>query len=514
MEIGLIAPYAVAALLLAACVGLYITMTAAKGRAEAENTRLSGELDGLRQELRDANLRLTEALQRQTEADTRRAAAEQDVAEMKDTRDQALQEKEAARTAQQAAIQDAALARQDLQGMKDRMADWEKAKAESIEAAKAAALSSAKELSGKLIEDHKRENAEAKEQSEEQVRKTTEGLTQQFENIIKSVASLHDNVGEARDKVDVVYQALSTPGGAGKFAEIGLENLLKQLGLEPERDFRMQHAVAGESGRKSLRPDAVVFLPHDSVMVIDSKASKFIMDLAEAEGTEDEEAAYASLAQTMNTHLRGLAGRDYRKAIEDAHKRAGHGGALRRVINIMYLPNDGALEKVNIADPGFAAKAVKADIIVTGPTGLTGLMGFASMEIGLARQDENRDRIVDQTGALLESVATVLGHAEAVGKGIHSAARHFQKLSSSVNSRLLPRARRLVGLGVNPGNRKSLPGNLQTYEMVALETADVIDGDVVEFSQQKRLTKPDDDDPDEPTSEKADEPGPTSRAAP
>jgi DNA recombination protein RmuC len=498
MEIGLIAPYAIAALLLAACVGLYMKMTSAQGRADAEAARLQGELDAARQELKDVNHRLTEALQGRTEADTRRAAAEKDITEMKAARDLALQEKEAARTAQQAAVQDSALARQDLQGMRERMADWEKAKAESIEAAKAAALSSAKELSGKLIEDHKRENAEAKKQSEEQVRKTTEGLTQQFENIVKSVASLHDNVGEARSKVDVVYQALSTPGGAGKFAEIGLENLLKQLGLEPERDFRMQHAVAGESGQRSLRPDAVVFLPHESVMVIDSKASKFIMDLAEAEGSEDEESAYAALARTMNTHLRGLAGRDYQKAIIDAHKRAGRGGALRRVINIMYLPNDGALEKVNIADPGFASKAVKADIIVTGPTGLTGLMGFASMEIGLARQDENRDRIVDQTGALLESVATVLGHAEAVGKGIHSAAKHFQKLSSSVNSRLLPRARRLVNLGVNPGNKKPLPGDLQTYQMVALETTDIIDGEVVDLPEQKRLANPDDDDQEEP----------------
>ncbi len=508
MEIGLLAPYIAAAVLLVACVGLVFKLQSEKSRSGAENAQLKGALtgqDALRADLDDARNKAeeagkvaTDALRKQTEAETRLANAETAVEQMKADRDAAMTDRDAARTAQQAAEKDAALARQELTDMEKRMADWEKAKAESIEAAKAAALSSAKELSGKLIEDHKRENEEAKKRGEEQIRKTTEGLTQQFENIVKSVASLHDNVGEARDKVDVVYQALSTPGGAGKFAEIGLENLLKQLGLEPERDFRMQHTVAGENGQRSLRPDAVVFLPHDSVMVIDSKASKFIMELAEAEETEEQDAAYEALARTMNLHLRGLAAREYHKAIVDAHKRAGHSGALRRVINIMYLPNDGALEKVNIADPGFAAKAVKADIIVTGPTGLTGLMGFASMEIGLAKQDENRDRIVEDTGALLESVNTLLGHAESVGKGIHSAARHFQKLSTSVNSRLLPRARRLVGLGVSPGGKKPLHGKLQSYEVVALESAEIIDGEVVELPDQKRLPAKPADDQEEP----------------
>jgi DNA recombination protein RmuC len=223
-------------------------------------------------------------------------------------------------------------------------------------------------------------------------------------------------------------------------------------------------------------------------MVIDSKASKFLMELAEAEGTEAEEEAIAKLARTMNQHLKALSAKDYKSAIIDAHRKAGRGGELGRVISIMYLPNEGALEKVNMADPEFAAKALKADIITAGPTGLTGLVGFASMEIGLARQDENRDRIVEQTAALLESVNVLLGHADKVGRGIKSAADNFRKLSSSVNSRLLPRARGLIGLGVQPGGKKEMHGSLPSYQVVATEELEVIEGEVEEVKSPAELT--------------------------
>ena len=49
-----------------------------------------------------------------------------------------------------------------------------------------------------------------------------------------------------------------------------------------------------------------------------------------------------------------------------------------RILSVMYLPNEGALEKLQRADPDFVAKAAKREIIPVGPAGLAGLIGFAS----------------------------------------------------------------------------------------------------------------------------------------
>ena len=374
-----------------------------------------------------------------------------------------------------------ALARQRLKSLEERMGDWEDVKTRTIEAAKAAALSSASEMSSKLLDDHKRESESAKKETEERIKKTTGELHQQFEGVVKAVASLNDQVKQSKEMVDTVWRALSTPGGAGYFAEIGLENTLKSFGLEPGRDFVMQYTVTGEGDGKRLRPDAVVFLPGEAYLVIDSKASKFLLEIAQAEGTESEEEAYASLAKTMNLHLRSLADKDYRSAVLESSRKVGRSGNIRRLLNVMYLPNEGAVEKIRIADAEFPQKAAKSEIILAGPTGLASLVAFARVDIDLGRQAENQERIVEASQSLLESVAVAIGHVEHMGKGLKSAIDGFSKLAGSINTRLLPRARRLVGLGVRPSKKGEMPRNLPAYQVIVAVPGDVIEGEAEEI---------------------------------
>ena len=380
------------------------------------------------------------------------------------------------------------MARQESALVQRQMADWERTKQETIIAAKAAALASTAEMSSKLLADHKREAEAARKEASEHVKQTTETLFQRFEHVSKAVASLNDQVAQNKDVVDTVWRALSSPGGAGYFAEIGLENTLTSFGLQPGRDFVMQHSVANAEGGR-LRPDAVVFLPGDSVLVVDSKASKFLLELAQAEEQGEVEAAYTNLAASMNRHLRELAAKDYRAAIIATARQAGRADALGRVLSIMYLPNEGALEKLTLADPTFAHKAAKAEIIPAGPTGLACLIGFARVEIDLGRQSANRERIVEATQGLLEAIAVMLGHVDNVGKGVKRSADGLARLTASINRTLLPRARTIAGLGVRSG--KPLPDALPSYRVVAMEDAPLMEG---EAAPPQLVPPPDDAD--------------------
>ena len=226
-----------------------------------------------------------------------------------------------------------------------------------------------------------------------------------------------------------------------------------------------------ESARK--RPDALVFLPADSVLVIDSKASKYLLEMARAEGTEREAEAYRNLARTMNQHLKDLCDRDYRSAVAATWRKSGKPGEIARLLTVMYLPNEAALEKLGQADPGFVQKAAQAQITAAGPAGLASIIGFASVEISLMRQIENQERIVAGAERLLESLATALTYAGSVGKGIKSAAEAFGKLASSLNGRVLPRAREMTRLGLRPA--KAVPGNLPGFQVLDLG-AEMIEG--------------------------------------
>jgi len=428
-------------------------------------------------------MRANKAKLSETSAEIRLEAAEKAAEEAKNRREVAETGHETARTTAQEAETRIARADQQVADMRAQMTDWEKTREEYIKAAKAGALETAQTLSNKLLEDHKRETNAAKKENEARAKK----IHDEFEKIVGSVASLSDQVEASQDTMESVHRALSNPGEAGQFAEIGLENQLKNFGLQPDLDFSLQHTMSGEDGEGALRPDAVVFLPGDSVMVIDSKASKFLLELAQVEGTDAEDEAYANLVKTMSGHLRGLASKNYKNAITDSYRRSGHERNLRHVISVMYVPSDGTLERLVRADPSFKQRAQKSDIIVVGPSGLTALIAVARLNIDSGRQAENQAQIVEVTRSFLEAVANTLAHVEKVGKGIKSAADNFSRMSGSVNSRVLPRARKLMNLGVNPAHNKPLPDNLPAFHVNLVEDASTIEGEAEDVTTAARL---------------------------
>ena len=380
------------------------------------------------------------------------------------------------------AATDAALARQQAEATRAQMADWEKTKVEFLETTKAGVFQTAQTISSKLLEDHKRETAESKLAAQKLLAETTAALKLEVQVLTDGVSQLKGTVTEKAQMIDTIQRALSSPGGAGYFAEIGLANTLKSFGLEQGRDFVLQQTVYGAEADGRLRPDAIVFLPGDAVLVIDSKASKHLLDLAEAEGTPGEALAYQSLAKTMNQHLKDLANKDYRGAVQSGFRKSGREGDVSRVLSVMYLPNEAAIEKLGRADADFARKAADVQIIPAGPAGLACIIGFAAVEISLMRQIENQARIVGAAEKLLESLSVAVGHAASVGRGIKQAAEGFAKLTGTINGRLLPRARQMQQLGLRPG--KPVPGNLGAYQVIDAGADSLIEGEALDLVEE------------------------------
>lgn len=399
------------------------------------------------------------------------------LAELRDQLDQARDEAATAQAARLEAERAAAGLRAEL-GVKSQA--FEKLAETATMAARAAALESAGQMSSKLLADFKREGEAQKEDAEKKVRGVTEAVVKQMAEVAQVVATTVAQQSQDNRRVEAMHRMLSHPGGAGRLAEIGLENTLKAFGLQPGIDFILQHHIAGDSDRGALRPDAVIFLPGDAVLVVDSKASKLLLDHAEAEGEGAEAAALAQLAQRMNTHLRALTAKDYGNAVLAAYRDSNRGGSLKRSIVAMTLPNDAAVEKLRLAAPDFEQRAIQADVILAGPSSLFSLIAFSRMQIDSGRQAENHQKIIDAVTLLIESTATALTLAEKMGRGLQQATEQFESFSRSVNTRLLPRVRKLAQLGIRPS--KSAPAALPSFEVNVHRTDDVIEADVEEVA--------------------------------
>ena len=240
-----------------------------------------------------------------------------------------------------------------------------------------------------------------------------------------------------------------------------------------------------ESGGR-LRPDGMVFLPGNALIVIDAKATKHLMDLAEAADEIAEAEYYSRIGTTMNNHLKSLVAKDYEKAVLQEYRRLRPDAAVPRILNLMWLPNEGAIEKVQSADPGFQRRCADSNISLVGPSGLWVAIGIAAQNIQLNRQVENHERIMDGMRALIDQTAIVLRYAGDVGKALRQASRNYADFEKSVNGRLLPRMRKVIREGL-PAPAK-MPEPLPSYQFVQTET--LIEADAEEEERQPRLLPP------------------------
>ena len=134
-------------------------------------------------------------------------------------------------------------------------------------------------------------------------------------------------------------------------------------------------------------------------------------------------------------------------------------------------------EKFSEIVPEFYQRCKDQSIKPIGPGGLNHLIDISTIEINKVEQDKESKAIIDQLGNLLGSIETVLKHVSGVGNGILSAATHFKNMTTSINGRLLPRARKMTEQGrITLPNNKSLPQHLPLFHVDKDDESPMIEG--------------------------------------
>jgi DNA recombination protein RmuC len=367
------------------------------------------------------------------------------------------------------------LALQKLEQAEQYRKEWELHRQEFEKAARASVMAAGQELSSKLLTDHKREAEEVKVKIEEKNRHYAEQYLQQFRALADSVAAVRQVSLESKKQSDILWRTMSSPSSAGQLTEVALENLLKNLGLREGVDFKLQASVMEGDGA-GLRPDCVIYLPFDRLMIIDCKASKYQLELESVESEEARGQAQEKFRTAMLKHLEMLSRKGYMAAMVDAyHQRTGR-KPHHQIINVMYIASDAAVEKLDAMDSSFREKMQKAGIIPVGPSGLYGLCSIASMDIAEARKSENHEQIIHEIERLIAGFSQAFVHLEKLGNNLQSAATSFGSFTGSYNRNVAPKLRHLTKLGVKPEGKQKMPERLPVYELHKVEAGMIIDG--------------------------------------
>lgn len=351
------------------------------------------------------------------------------------------------------------------------LADSEKGRKELYEANKAALFDLGNNLSKQLIDIHKRENQESRELSEKTIIDNSRKFHEEFERLTNIIAALNRDVDESRETVDTIKNSLLSPTGAGKLAEITLENILKASGLRSGLDFIMQYSVVLEQAK--LRPDSLIFLPGGNLMVIDAKASKFLVD----ESNTD------ALAKTMNLHIKSLSSKEYAQTILNNLQTKGEDYV--NIITLMFLPSEHAVEKIMEADKTFMQKAWSANIFPVGPAGLMNMLSFARFQISDNRREQNHKLILIEIQKLLNSIVNIAEYSQKLGSNIQSLVGNYDKFVGSINRNFLSRAKTIEKLGIDIGT-KNIPAALDRFQLISSKSELIeLDSNEQEFRQLK-----------------------------
>ncbi len=340
----------------------------------------------------------------------------------------------------------------------------------SVENAKSVLADLGNNLSKQLIELHKQESKESRQFSEESVNKTTEKFYVQLERIMNLISNLNKDIDQSKSSVDMIKKSLLTPVEVGKFAEITLENILKSSGLLEKTDFIMQHTIM--SNDSMLRPDAVIFLPSNNIMVIDAKASSFIATILNEPNNDD------LLIKSMNKHLKDLSSKDYAREIQETYnlKKSVQNNAM----TFMFLPTEYVLERINKMDSNFMERSWKSQVYPIGPAGLINIISLAKLQINEAKRIENYDIIMNEVTKLIHSASILGNYSTKIGNSISSLVTNYDKFAKSYNANFISKIKNLEKLGADVG--KNICSPVKRYNIISndleisVEEQEEIDG--------------------------------------
>ncbi|MGB3626799.1 MAG: DNA recombination protein RmuC, partial [Henriciella sp.] len=241
-----------------------------------------------------------------------------------------------------------------------------------------------------------------------------------------------------------LVNALTAPKGGGRWGEMTLRNVMEQAGLSGHCDFDEQVSDQTEDGRQ--RPDAVIHLPGGRQIVIDSKVSLDAYMNAVSSGDPQQRAVHLkSHATSVQRHIDTLASKNYQSNLDE-----------RVDFVAMFIPGENFFAAALEHAPNLLERAYSKNVIVTTPSTLIGLAKTVSYVWRQEKMAQNAREAAKLGEQLYERIAVLAGHMESVGKSLNGAVTHYNKMSSSLDKRVLPTMRRFEELSIAPPD-KTIP---------------------------------------------------------
>ena len=286
-----------------------------------------------------------------------------------------------------------------------------------------------------------------------EIEKAREGA---YRAITEQVKSLAEGQTGLRTETSRLVQALRRPQTRGRWGEYQLRNVLEMAGMTEHVDFVEQPTIAGDEGR--LRPDVIIRVPGGKSIIIDAKTPlDAYLNAVEASDEETRKRLMADHARQVRDHVRALASREYWKSLPETPE-----------FVVMFVPGEPFFAAAIESDPALFESAARQRILISTPTTLIALVKTIAYGWQQEKLAENAQAVAVQGRDLYDRIKVFGGHMGDLGKALRQTVDRYNKSVGSLESRVLPAARKFESLGVAPASSSIPP--LDPVELDTRET--------------------------------------------
>jgi len=279
---------------------------------------------------------------------------------------------------------------------------------------------------------------------EEQIRKSSDQQIKIHAQTKTTIDGLIEKTNQITSDTTNLANALRGDSKTqGDYGEMKLRMLFENSGLQENVHYVLQenYKVESEQGTKDQRPDAIVYLPHERNLIIDSKFSfRAYYDYCSAEDESVRDNCGKTHSKTVKDRITELSEKKYSDIKE--LKTPG--------MTFLFLGIDDALNIAIRYDPNLINYATKKNIALLSPTQLHMAIHMFENLWRIDKQSEQAFKIYEEARKLVEKLAGFVSSMDSLGNSIATTQKKFDDAKNKLvdgSGSISTRINKLISLG-------------------------------------------------------------------
>jgi DNA recombination protein RmuC len=262
-------------------------------------------------------------------------------------------------------------------------------------------------------------------------RNTMKGVITQLMELNKQISDEAQNLTKAL-KGDNKKQ--------GNWGEVILERVLERSGLVKDQEYRLQASLTGTDGSR-LQPDAIIYLPDEKHLIIDSKVSLIAYErLVNCDTEEDRKLFSKAHVESIRGHVQGLSSKNYHDLYQ---------------INspdfvLLFIPIESSFSFAVQIDAELFSDAWDKRVVIVSPSTLLATLRTIASIWKQERQNRNVLEIARLSGSMYDKFVGFVGDMENIGKNIRQSQNAYDSALNKLtdgNGNLTKTAEKIKNLG-------------------------------------------------------------------